>query len=146
MIVPKLRVGVVGLGYWGPNLVRNFHDVPDVERSLDLRPQRRIGSSTSVAGTLRSGARPDFGDLLSDDRLDAIAIATPVGTHYSLALQRSRAASTSSSRSRSPHRGGGFSPRRDGGGAGADTHARPYVPLQPTREPDPRSDRVGRAR
>ena len=84
MIGPTLRVGVVGLGYWGPNLVRNFHDVPNVDVAwiCDLREERLEQLGRRYPAVRRT---TDFGDLLSDDGLDAIAIASPVGTHYALA-------------------------------------------------------------
>ncbi len=79
-----LRVGVVGLGYWGPNLARNFHRLPELDLawlcddSKDARgrwapafPEARIGG--------------DLEELLGDATLDAIAIATPVATHAELA-------------------------------------------------------------
>jgi predicted dehydrogenase len=81
-----VRVGVVGLGYWGPNLVRNLHELDGAEVTwvCDLREdhldkiQRRY---PAVRVT------PDYGDLLQDDSLDAVAVATPVGTHHPLAMQ-----------------------------------------------------------
>ena len=80
----RLRIGVVGLGYWGPNLLRNLHDLPGVEvaamcdRRTDLLEQfgRRY---PAVARTT------DFDDLLGDE-IDAVVIATPVSTHHPLAL------------------------------------------------------------
>jgi predicted dehydrogenase len=84
VIAPTLRVGVVGLGYWGPNLVRNLHDLPDVEVAwiCDFREDRLEHLGRRYPAVRRT---TDFGDLLSDDRLDAIVIATPVGTHFPLA-------------------------------------------------------------
>jgi predicted dehydrogenase len=78
------RVGVVGLGYWGPNLVRNFHDVPDVEVAwICDRSEDRLEHLGRRYPAVRRTT--DFGDLLSDEGLDAIAIATPVRTHFRLA-------------------------------------------------------------
>jgi predicted dehydrogenase len=79
-----VRVGVVGLGYWGPNLVRAMHEVADAEVvwACDARAeavatiQRRY---PAVQGTAR------YGDLLEDESVDAVAIATPVASHYELA-------------------------------------------------------------
>jgi predicted dehydrogenase len=81
-----LRVGVVGLGYWGPNLVRNLHELEGAEVTwvCDLREdllekiQRRYPAVRVTA---------DYGDLLQDASLDAVAIATPVATHFPLAMQ-----------------------------------------------------------
>jgi predicted dehydrogenase len=77
-------VGVVGLNYWGPNLVRNFDDLAELTWLCDLDADLRA----------RMGARypnakvtAEYRDLLDDDALDAIVIATPVPTHYTLAKQ-----------------------------------------------------------
>ncbi|HLH23180.1 MAG TPA: Gfo/Idh/MocA family oxidoreductase [Chloroflexota bacterium] len=80
-----VRVGVVGAGYWGPNLIRNFAALPDVALAMicDLDPKRlhAVGEHyPDVALTT------NYQDLLDSD-LDAIAIATPVKTHYSLVKQ-----------------------------------------------------------
>src|SRR4051795_9721474 len=80
-----INVGVIGYGYWGPNLVRNFFETPgatvksvaDLDaRKLDM-VQRRYPSL---------GITPDFIDLIKDPRIDAIAVATPVNTHFELAM------------------------------------------------------------
>ncbi|MHB8642479.1 MAG: Gfo/Idh/MocA family protein [Gaiellaceae bacterium] len=78
------RVGVVGLNYWGPNLVRNFNDLADLVWLCDLDEERlsAIGARYPHA---KATARYD--DLLEDDSLDAVVIATPVPTHYALAKQ-----------------------------------------------------------
>src|SRR4051812_13031506 len=78
------RVGVVGLGYWGPNLARNFAAVPGCELAWccdasEASRERWRG----VFPTARFTA--DLDDLLSDPELDAVALATPVPTHGPLA-------------------------------------------------------------
>jgi predicted dehydrogenase len=77
-------IGVVGLNYWGPNLVRNFDDLGELTWLCDLDEERLA----ELAGRYPK-ARPtaDFGDLLADHTLDAIVVATPVPTHYALARQ-----------------------------------------------------------
>jgi predicted dehydrogenase len=77
-------VGVVGLNYWGPNLVRNFNDLAELTWLCDLDEKQlaQIGSRYPAAQTTTS-----FDDLLADDSLDAVVIATPVPTHYALAKQ-----------------------------------------------------------
>jgi predicted dehydrogenase len=79
-----LRFGVVGLGYWGPNLARNFDALPNAELSwicdgseeqLALLTPRFPGARTTNS----------IDELLADPELDAIAIATPVPTHAGLA-------------------------------------------------------------
>ena len=77
-------VGVVGLNYWGPNLVRNFNDIADLTWLCDLDEAQlqTIGARYPNARTTSS-----FEELLTDDTLDAVVIATPVPTHYTLAKQ-----------------------------------------------------------
>jgi predicted dehydrogenase len=82
-------VGVIGCGYWGPKLARNFHDVPDVALQWvsDLRQDRLdhlVGLYPQVQATR------DYRDLLASD-IDAVVIATPVSTHHCLALEALRA-------------------------------------------------------
>ncbi len=78
------RVGVVGLGYWGPNLVRNFDDLAELVWLCDLDEELR---SRFAARYPNAQVTADFGDLLADETLDAIVVATPVPTHYALAKQ-----------------------------------------------------------
>jgi predicted dehydrogenase len=79
-----VHVGVVGLGYWGPNLARNFDVVP--ETRLTWLCDGAADQLESIGGRF-PGARlsADFDDLLADAELDAVAIATPVPTHAPLA-------------------------------------------------------------
>jgi predicted dehydrogenase len=86
MSAATITVGVVGLGYWGPNLARNLDALPGVELAwccdADEQPRQRL------AATYRSTRfTTDLADLLGDPALDAIALATPVPTHAELALQ-----------------------------------------------------------
>jgi predicted dehydrogenase len=79
-----VRVGVVGLGYWGPNLARNFERLGGVELAwLCDESEERLGRHTAAFPGARSTSSLD--DLLDDDRLDAVALATPVATHAALA-------------------------------------------------------------
>ncbi|MCJ7434321.1 MAG: Gfo/Idh/MocA family oxidoreductase, partial [Anaerolineales bacterium] len=80
-----VRVGIIGLGYWGPKLARNLYNLPGVTVSMasDLR-QERLDDLKKVYPDI--GLTRDYKDLL-DDSLDAIVIATPVYTHYSLARE-----------------------------------------------------------
>ncbi len=77
-------VGVVGLNYWGPNLVRNFHDIADLTWVCDL-DQTHLDAIAARYPSAR--ATTSFDELLADDALDAVVIATPVPTHYELAKQ-----------------------------------------------------------
>jgi predicted dehydrogenase len=78
------RVGVVGLNYWGPNLVRNFDELAELAWLCDLDDDRR---ATLAARYPHARATASYGDLLQDDTLDAVVVATPVPTHYALAKQ-----------------------------------------------------------
>ncbi len=79
-----LRVGQAGLGYWGPNLARNFGELADLRWLCDLDPDLLAEASTRHP---QAQTTNDFDDLLSDPELDAIVLATPVVTHYELAKQ-----------------------------------------------------------
>src|SRR5215218_804896 len=81
----RVRVGVVGLGYWGPNLVRNFSESPlfDVAWACDVRTESLDAVSTRYPAISRT---TDFEEVLRDAGVDAVAVATPVSTHHQLAL------------------------------------------------------------
>jgi predicted dehydrogenase len=84
MTEAPVRVGLAGLGTWGPNLARNFADLPDAELAwlCDLDPERLARVGARHPGT-RTTDRLE--DLLEDPALDAVAIATPATTHAELA-------------------------------------------------------------
>lgn len=86
----KVRVGVVGMGYWGPNLLRNLHELPTAEAAYacDARASLLEKVGLRYPGVKRT---TDYADLLSDDTLDAVILATPVSTHYDLAERALRA-------------------------------------------------------
>jgi predicted dehydrogenase len=77
-------VAVVGLGYWGPNWVRNFHQGQYASRivACDLDPGRRAHVS-QLYSELETTSR--FEDLLGDPDIEGVVVATPVSTHYSIA-------------------------------------------------------------
>ena len=79
------RVGVVGYGYWGPNLVRNFSEIPgaEVEAVSDLN-RERLAQVEARYPAIRTTTK--FQDLLESPTIEAVAIATPVSTHYELAM------------------------------------------------------------
>ncbi len=79
-----IRVGHAGLGYWGPNLARNFGSLADLRWLCDLSPDL-LESAAKAYPQARTTA--DFEELLADPELDAVVIATPVVTHYELAKQ-----------------------------------------------------------
>src|ERR1700712_2553127 len=80
----QLRVAVIGAGYWGPNLARNFRASPDWDLvavcDLDsVRAQRVVGPRSTV------DVMTSASDLLARDDIDAVAIATPAATHAKIA-------------------------------------------------------------
>lgn len=79
-----VRVAVVGVGYWGPNLVRNVHELENVELAwvCDLREEALTSISRRYPGVARTQT---FADVLEDPSVDAVLIATPVSTHFDLA-------------------------------------------------------------
>lgn len=80
-----LRVAVIGAGYWGPNLARNFRAAPDWDLvavcDLDAERARRVVGPRSTVEVVTSTA-----DLLARDDVDAVAVATPAATHVGLVL------------------------------------------------------------
>jgi len=84
-----IRVGVIGYGYWGPNLVRNFAEVDGAEVTVvcDRRPERLVLAKTRYPYIETTSVATE---VITDPRTDAIVIATPVSTHFELARQALR--------------------------------------------------------
>jgi predicted dehydrogenase len=82
----ELNVGVVGLGYWGPNLARNFAAIADCRVSwlCDASEPARARLAQSFPQARTTGS---IEELLKDSALDAIVLATPVPTHAELAVR-----------------------------------------------------------
>src|SRR6266699_1408543 len=80
----KIKVGVVGCGYWGPNLVRNFRALPDCSLKMmcDIS-EERLTHLRSLYPEVKGEA--DFGHMLNGAGLDAVVIATSVKMHYPMA-------------------------------------------------------------
>jgi predicted dehydrogenase len=78
-------VGVVGLGYWGPNLARNLAAIPGCQLAwlCDADEHARTRLAPSFPAARLTG---ELDELLADDQLDAIVLATPVPTHAELAI------------------------------------------------------------
>jgi predicted dehydrogenase len=80
-----IRIGIIGYGYWGPNLLRNFSELPgaaavavaDLDSNKLALVQRRYPAVKVTT---------NFQELMSDPEIDAIAIATPVSTHFELGM------------------------------------------------------------
>lgn len=81
-----VRVGVIGYGYWGPNLVRNFSEAPGCEVAAvsDLNADR-LAALRARYPAIRTTT--DYQTLLSDPGIDLVIIATPVSTHFKLAME-----------------------------------------------------------
>lgn len=81
-----IGIAVVGYGYWGPNLVRNIADIPDARliQVCDIRKER-LAQIQARYPTV--GVTDDLEEVLRDPRVDAIAIATPVSTHFKIAMK-----------------------------------------------------------
>ncbi len=85
-----ISIGVVGYGYWGPNLVRNFAELPGAKLAavadLDQRQLKLVGQRYPGVATTT-----DLQDILRNPKIDAVAIATPVSTHFEIAMAALRA-------------------------------------------------------
>src|SRR5438477_1369054 len=80
----QTRVGVVGCGYWGPNLIRNFRQLPDCALKLMCdTSEQRLAHLKSLYPEIEGPK--DYGHLLNGSGLDAVIIATPVRFHHSMA-------------------------------------------------------------
>jgi predicted dehydrogenase len=77
-----VRIGVIGCGYWGPQLVRNFHEIPGATliAVADTRADRLEYVRQRYPGV---GLYPDYRQLLETD-VEAVVIATPIHTHYAV--------------------------------------------------------------
>jgi predicted dehydrogenase len=75
------RVGVAGLGHWGPNLARNFAELAELTWLCDSEPERRDIASRYTHAKFTGS----FDEMLADADLDAVVVATPVPTHFELA-------------------------------------------------------------
>ena len=76
------KVGLAGLGYWGPNLARNFDELAELAWLCDLSDEQRARISSRYPGARLTA---DFDEMLADDSLEAVVVATPVVTHAELA-------------------------------------------------------------
>ena len=81
-----LNVGLIGYGYWGPNLARNLAEADDVrlEAVADSRPDRRKAAERRHPGIATCA---EASALIARPDLDAVVIATPLSTHYELATR-----------------------------------------------------------
>ena len=85
-----MRIGVIGYGYWGPNVVRNFAELAEAEVTVvsDHRPERLAQAQRRHPGIR---VTTDALDLIADPAVDGVAIVTPVAFHFELASAALRA-------------------------------------------------------
>ncbi len=85
-----ISIGIAGLGYWGPNLVRNFSRIKNVKIKYlcDLNKENIENTLYMVPGAIRTDK---FEKLLLDQEIDAIVIATSAPTHAELVEQALKA-------------------------------------------------------
>lgn len=78
-----MKIGVIGLGYWGPNIIRNFLQNSDIEKVIvcDIKKERLAAIKIKFPSV---EVMDDYNAMLNTN-IDALAIATPIGSHYSLA-------------------------------------------------------------
>jgi len=78
-----LRIGQIGVGYWGPNLLRNFFDLKNVEVSkvVDKSPEK-LNSIKQKYGSIKTGE--DIKEIIDDKEIDAVIVSTPADLHYEM--------------------------------------------------------------
>ncbi len=80
----KIRIAVVGCGYWGPNLLRNFHSLSDCEvKWVCDRDSNRLAHMKNLYPSVAT--TKEFDQIVEDKEVDAVVVATPVHLHYELA-------------------------------------------------------------
>lgn len=86
MLDKKLNIGIIGCGYWGPNLIRNFSSLPNCTLKIvsDLKPGR-LEFIKDEFPFLK--VTDDFQKIIQDPEIEAVVIATPVKTHFDLAVK-----------------------------------------------------------
>lgn len=79
-----INVGIIGCGYWGPNLIRNFAKHPNchIKWLCDINASKLNNLKNNYTG---SSSTMDYSDIIKDSKTDAVVIATPLHTHYDIA-------------------------------------------------------------
>lgn len=86
MTVSKLRIGIIGCGYWGPNLVRNFSSLANCEVVMvSDKKKERLDFIKNEFPNIKTSL--DCGEVLRSPEIEAVCIATPVMTHKALAIE-----------------------------------------------------------
>ena len=97
-MVKQPRISVIGSGYWGKNLVRNFHALGALECVCDVNE----AALERVTAEFKVRTTRDVDALLKDPLVDAVVIAAPAAQHYRIACRRCSRIRTCSSKSRLP--------------------------------------------
>lgn len=80
---PPVRIGLIGYGYWGPNLARNFHSLPNAHlAAIADQDAKRLDEPARL---YNPRTYTDASELLRDPTIDAVAVSTPARTHFDLA-------------------------------------------------------------
>ena len=81
-----IKIGVIGCGYWGPNIIRNFSEIDSTDMAYicDLDRSRLQAISKSYPA---AKITDNYQDMLADKEIDAVVITTPVDAHYTLAKE-----------------------------------------------------------
>jgi predicted dehydrogenase len=82
----KMVLGLIGVGYWGPNLLRTLNNNPSIKLKLiiEISNERQLYIKSTYPNITVSG---QLSDLLQDSEIEGVVIATPVHTHFKLAKQ-----------------------------------------------------------
>ncbi len=81
----KHCIGVIGCGYWGPNLIRNFYALPNCRvKTVCDKEENRLAYIANLYPGINTST--DVQAVVEDDEIDAVAVATPVRTHHSIAM------------------------------------------------------------
>ena len=136
-----MGVAVIGAGYWGPNLIRNFLAGPD----WDLRWVCDLDAERAARVALRhcpgaSRSPPTSSEVLDDPEVVAVAVATPAATHTEVVLACARGRQARAGREAAGALAGrGPEARRRGRGPGPGAHVRPHLLLHAGGAQDPRA-------
>jgi UDP-2-acetamido-3-amino-2,3-dideoxy-glucuronate N-acetyltransferase len=87
-LIDKPKIALVGCGYWGKNLCRNFNDLGALAFVVDATESGQVTARSLAPNAIISDI---FDDILGDDQIQGIALATPAETHADLAIQAMRA-------------------------------------------------------
>jgi predicted dehydrogenase len=84
MVDNKMKIGVIGFGYWGPNIVRNFNSI-DGAQVVSICDKRQESLSRSRKTFPGIATTKDYSEIINAPDIDAVAVITPVSTHFELA-------------------------------------------------------------